>query len=115
MNHYYHPSKYNNVSVTYDGIRFDSMKEAARYKTLKLMERAGQISDIQLQVPFELTPTQRDENGNLLFRKRNYIADFVYMKDGEMIVEDVKGYKTDTYELKKALMYEKYKILIQEV
>ena len=48
--------KYNNTRPVVDGIKFDSKREAERYKELKLLERAGKISDLILQPRFELLP-----------------------------------------------------------
>lgn len=92
-------SKYNNLRTAYDGINFDSKKEAERYMDLKLLERAGAIKDLQLQVPFELVPKQKGE------RAVRYIADFVYY-DAEKhisVVEDVKGCRTREYIIKRKL------------
>ena len=50
--------KYKNNPVEYDGISFDSKREAKRYAELKLLERAGKITDLQRQVKFELIPVQ---------------------------------------------------------
>ena len=79
-------SKYGNHKVTYDGIKFDSKKEMNRYIELKLLQRAGKISDLQLQVPFVLLQAGNGERGV------KYIADFVYIDaDGNKVVEDVKS------------------------
>ena len=94
-------NKYGNVKTELDGMTFDSAKEARRWAELKLMERAGLISDLQRQVKFELIPRMGAE------RAVNYVADFVYQdnsRDCETVVEDCKGYKTDVYKLKKKLM-----------
>ena len=82
-------NKYNARKVTIDGIAFDSKKEAARYRDLKLMQRAGEIRGLQLQVEYELIPKQAGE------RACNYIADFVYqdVRTGETVVEDVNDIK----------------------
>ena len=97
-------SKYHNKKIEVDGITFDSRKEAKRFQTLKLMEKAGEISNIELQKRFELIPKQKDANGKTV-RACNYVADFVYLdKDGRQVVEDVKGMRTDVYKLKKKLM-----------
>lgn len=108
-------SKYHSRKVTRYGERFDSCAEASRYTQLRLMERSGMISDLQRQVKFVLIQTQRDERGRLLEREWSYIADFVYMRDGVKIVEDVKGVRTELYKLKRALMLERYGIRITEV
>ena len=99
-------SKYHAEKVTIDGIRFDSKKEANRYRQLRIMERAGTISDLQLQVSFVLIP--KNSNG----REIRYIADFVY---GQQVVEDVKGFKTAVYKLKRRMMKEIHGIDIKEV
>lgn len=104
-------NKYHASKTELDGIRFDSRKEAARYRELKLLERAGAIRDLQLQVPFELIPKQEGE------RACTYVADFVYhMTDtGKMVVEDAKGMRTDVYKIKRKLMLWRHGIRISEV
>ena len=101
-------SKYKNKKVVVDGHKFDSIKESHRYGELKLLERAGKIKDLELQPKFELIPTIRTDKETL--HKISYIADFMYQdcESGKMIVEDVKGYKTDVYLLKKRLFLQKY-------
>ena len=107
-------NKYGNRKVIHDGIEFDSMKEAYRYAELKLMQRAGVISDLQLQVPFELIPAQR-KDGKVVERAVNYVADFVYKQDGQTVVEDTKGYKTSEYIMKRKMMLYFHGIRIKEV
>lgn len=108
-------NKYNARKVTIDGIAFDSAKEAARYRDLKLMQRAGEIRGLQLQVEYELIPKQAGE------RACNYIADFVYqdVRTGETVVEDVKGCKKGAaysiFTIKRKLMLWRYGIKIVEV
>lgn len=106
--------KYGNRKITRDGITFDSLKECNRYCELKLMQRAGVISDLQLQVSFELIPAQRI-GGKVVERAANYIADFVYQQNGETVVEDTKGFRTKDYILKRKLMLWRYGIRIREV
>lgn len=111
-------SKYRNKKVNVDGIWFDSIKEARRYGELKLLEKGGYISDLKLQVPYELLPNQKDIDGKVIERKVRYIADFVYRdKNGQEVVEDAKSKatKTEVYRLKKKLMLDKYGIRIKEV
>lgn len=91
-------AKYRNKKTTVDGITFDSKAEAARYKELAMMQRAGIIDGLTRQVEFELIPKQSGE------RSCNYIADFVYTENGERIVEDCKGMKTPGYIIKRKLM-----------
>ena len=124
-------TKYNATKVTIDGHTFDSKHEANRYLELKLLERAGTITDLQLQVKFELIPAQYapDEvkvlksgkekivKGKCLERECSYIADFVYtdLRTGKTVVEDSKGMRTPEYVIKRKLLRYKYGIAIQEV
>ena len=97
-----------------NGIRFDSVKEARRYIDLNLLQRAGQIHDLQIQVPFILIPKQKDSKGRVI-REVKYIADFVYTEKGRKVVEDVKGYRTKEYQIKKKLMKYFHNIEIKEL
>lgn len=54
--------KYRNKKVEVDGILFDSKKEANRYMELKLLEKAGEITDLKRQVRYELIPRQREQS-----------------------------------------------------
>lgn len=98
--------KYNAKKTTVDGIVFDSAWEAKRYSTLKVMEKSGDIQDLELQVPFVL-----EVNG---VKVCTYKADFVYQQEGAKVVEDAKGVKTPEYNLKKKLMKAVYDIDIKE-
>ena len=93
-----------------------SRKEHRRANHLKLMQRAGEISGLQEQVPFELIPTQRDKDGTVLERSCHYIADFVYTDhQGNRIVEDTKGVRTKEYIIKRKLMLRVHGIRIKEI
>lgn len=122
--------KYGNTKITVDGIQFDSKREAARYQELQLLERAGKITTLQRQVKYVLIPTQREwineiytkgpkkghfKSGKVLEKECDYIADFCYIQNGEIVVEDAKGYRTEVYKIKKKLMLERYGIQIREV
>lgn len=109
--------KYGNRKITRDGITFDSVKECQRYCELKLMQRAGGISDLQMQVKYELIPAQKVEfpDGVVKERATNYIADFVYQQNGLTVVEDTKGFRTKDYVMKRKLMLWRYGIRIREV
>lgn len=122
-------NKYGNRKVVVDGITFDSRREAIRYQELILLQRAGEISDLERQVEFELIPPQWLEEARfsksgkrlknkytLLERKVCYVADFVYKdKKGNRIVEDTKGMRTKDYIIKRKLMLYVHGIKIQEV
>lgn len=104
-------SKYGNIkTVTSDGIKHDSIKEANRWCELNLLQRAGVIKDLKRQVKFELLPKQEGE------RAVCYIADFVYhnVEDSKMVVEDTKGVRTEAYKLKKKMMLYFHGIKIKE-
>lgn len=107
-------AKYGNRKVILDGIEFDSVKECQRYCELKLLQQAGVISDLQMQVPFELIPTQRID-GKVVERATKYVADFVYKQNGQTVVEDTKGFKTKDYIQKRKLMLWVHGIQIREV
>lgn len=122
-------TKYNATKCLVDGIEFASKREANRYLELRLLERAGEISDLRLQVDFELIPNQYatekryGKNGKplkdkevLLERKVVYRADFVYKdKDGKTVVEDTKGFRTTEYVLKRKMFLYKYGFPITEI
>lgn len=105
--------KYNNKKTIIDGIDFDSKREARRYQELKALEKAGRITDLKLQVPYTILPSMKDADGKTI-RGIKYVADFVYRQNGEEIVEDCKGFRTDVYKMKKKLMLYKYGITIRE-
>ncbi len=106
--------KYHNKKiVTMDG-KFDSKREYERWCELKLLKRAGEISDLRRQVKFRLIPAQKID-GKVVERECAYIADFVYVRGGKTVVEDAKGFKTKDYIIKRKMMLERYGIQIKEV
>ena len=118
-------SKYNAKKTLAYGIEFDSKKEAMRYRELKFLEASGKIEDLKIQVKFVLIPAQREPDtvgpkggkirGKVLEREVSYIADFVYVEDGRMVVEDTKGVRTPEYVIKRKLMLYMTGIRIKEV
>lgn len=122
-------SKYHNKKVEYDGISFDSKKEMKRYIVLKKAQEDGIISDLMLQVKFELIPAVREKYIKHLKTKDKecertlqlpitYTCDFAYYKDGEYVVEDCKispKVKPDKYILKNKMMFALKGIRIKEV
>ena len=105
-------TKYHNIPTTIDGIRFDSRKEANRFYQLRLMERAGEISNLRRQVEYELIPAQKTPAGRSV-RPVKYVADFVYDDHGKTVVEDVKGVKTREFRIKSKLMLWRYGIVVE--
>lgn len=115
-------AKYNNTK--YKG--YDSVREFRRSQELKLLLKKGIISDLQEQVKYELIPPQYRtyevqgarkmlKKKELLERAVSYYADFVYYRDGELIVEDSKGMRTKDYVIKRKLMLYIHGIRIKEV
>ena len=109
-------AKYHSKKTVVDGIEFDSKKEATRYTELKLLVRAGKIKNLVLQPEYELIPKFK-KNGKT-YRKTIYRADFSYfdIEMGKTITEDVKGFKTKEYALKKKMFEHRYSdIEIKEI
>lgn len=101
--------KYRNRKRKVNGIEFDSMKEAARYEELLLLQRVGEISDLRLQPKYELQP--KFKRGKKTIRAIAYIADFEYREGDKVIAEDVKGGKatqTQVFALKAKIFQFKY-------
>lgn len=89
-------SKYGAKRTEVDGILFASQREARRYSELRILERAGEIRDLELQPVYPITA-----NGRTVAK---YVADFRYQTNGGTVIEDVKGMKTPVYRLKKKLV-----------
>lgn len=104
-------SKYGNKKTARGNLVFDSQKEAARYDELVLLAQAGEIEDLRLQPEFTIQEAFTMPDGGKV-RALRYRADFSYrrkVREGvdirwETVVEDVKGYRTKEYEMKKKLM-----------
>lgn len=124
-------NKYLNTPTTIGGKKFDSLHERNRWNELNLLQRAGKISGLQRQVKFVLIPTQyekyerysektgkRLKDGLRLMEKEcSYIADFVYMENGQQVVEDTKSKATKTkdYIIKRKLLLWVHNIRVKEV
>lgn len=121
-------NKYRSKKITICGITFDSRKEAKRYGELALLEKAGQIANLELQKSFVLLPAQyetyerygkkgqRLKDGTRCIEKAViYKADFVYKENDKLVVEDTKGFKTKDYIIKRKLMLYIHGIKIKEV
>ena len=102
-------SKYHNKKVK----GFDSAKEWRRNQELETLQRAGEISELNRQVPFTLMPSytisdETTKQGFRTIREIRYIADFTYrLKNGKRIIEDVKGMQTDVFKIKRKLLERK--------
>ena len=101
-------TKYNAKKTEVDGFIFDSRAEARRYSELILAERAGEISNLSLQPVFPIIVNEK--------KIGKYIADFQYTdRDGNRVIEDVKGVSTPVYRLKKKLVEAIHEINITEI
>lgn len=87
---------------------YASKREAKRAGDLKVLQALGFISDLEEQVKFELIPKQAGE------RAVTYTADFRYKEDGQVVVEDSKGMKTQQYVIRRKLMLFIHKIKVRE-
>ena len=99
-------SKYKAVKTYVDDICFDSAKEARRYSELKLLEKGKVINSLELQPEFPVMI-----EGKKICK---YRADFAYYEDDRRVIEDVKGFKTPIYRLKKKLVEALYGVEIIE-
>lgn len=102
-------NKYHAKKVEHDGMLFDSAFERDRYVHLKGLEELGIIKNLRRQVRYEIIPRQDGE------RPAHYVADFVYEDNGNLVVEDTKGFVTPDYVLKRKLMLKVFGIKVQEV
>lgn len=118
-------NKYQAQKCEFNGEKFDSRKELQRWLELRLLERNGEIKDLRRQVKFVLIPTQREQDkigvrggvvkGKTIEQECSYFADYTYYQNGEFVVEDCKGVKTEVYKIKKKLMLYVHGIKIKEV
>ncbi len=107
--------KYGNTKVVDGAYVFASKAEHKRFKHLYKLWVAGVIKDLVCQKSFVLIPAQVAPSGKKI-RKTEYLADFVYQdSNGVMVVEDVKGYATPEYRLKKKLMLQVHGIEVREI
>lgn len=121
--------KYNARRIEVEGIKFDSKKEGKRYEYLKDLEKQGIISDLKLQVPYELIPAVRTTETvqlktkeksiiRTLQRPITYKCDFEYVRGGEIVTEDVKASPKmipADFKLKEKLFYYKFRRRIKRV
>lgn len=121
--------KYKNREIATPDGKFDSRKEFDRWLELRLLERGGAIQNLRRQVKYDLLPPiyetyerysektgKRLKDGKRFIEHGvSYVADFVYEKDGETVVEDTKGVRTEAYIIKRKLMLYFHGIRIKEV
>lgn len=123
-------NKYGNRKLNVGGMAFDSKHELHRWNELQLLEKIGAITDLRRQVKFVLIPAQYEAGtgvykkgknkgnpkaGKLIERECSYFADFAYLENGILVVEDAKGVRTKEYIIKRKLMLYVHGIRIREV
>ena len=107
--------KYGNTKVSDGALTFDSKAEHKRWQYLALLERAGEIRELRMQVPFVLIPAQVAPDG-LKIKPTVYVADFTYIDgNGELVVEDPKGCSTPEWKIKRKLMLQVHGIWVREI
>lgn len=113
------PRKYRNEPVVVDGIRFDSGREARRYQELLLLQKAGQIEDLETQPVYILAPSVKFDGERRAKPALRYKADFRYreLPAGNTVVEDVKSVATMTqpYRIRRHLMLSVHGIQVREI
>lgn len=109
------PTKYRSKATIVDGICFASKKEARRYGELNLLRRLGEIRNLETQ--FKMPVWVMNFKGTRSTLAFNYVADFKYNdgKSGDLVIEDVKGFRTPLYRLKKKCVEAQYEISIREI
>ena len=111
-------NKFNATKIEKDGMKFDSVKEYKRYIELTAQMQRGEISELQCQIKFELAPKVKIAGEKRAKPALRYFADFTYMSNGKLIVEDVKSAvtrKLASFRNKKHLMKSVHDIDIKEV
>lgn len=93
-------NKYNNKKIFIGGKRYDSEKEFLRHRELIVLERAGAISQLRFHDKQDLL---------ILIEKPllKYEPDFCYIENGKLIIEDLKGYQTKEFKVKKKIIASK--------
>lgn len=117
-------SKYHNKVCYADGHKFDSEKERDYYWILKEKLRSNKISNLRLQVKYEVIPgvsgikeeVKHLKKGDKIVQKKYcvqrptyYFADFVYIdnetgKENVIDVKSVATIKKEAYKLKKKML-----------
>ena len=116
-------SKYGNKKIQIDGYTFDSLAEGRRYRELKLLLDAGVISRLEVHPPYQLQGSYPQPETGKRIRAITYEADFEYIEDGKIVVEDVKARDRKTgefvltavFKLKRKMFEYKYNMLIRIV
>lgn len=95
-----HTNKYHNRKIKSDDGVFDSLLEWRRFNALQILKKLGKIKELKRQVRIPLSELKNC--------KCHYIADFVYLEDDVLIVEDCKGIETKEFIVKMKWLLNKY-------
>jgi len=112
------------IDRTTDGIVFDSKMEMHRYLLLKRLQNLGRILHLELQPEFPIAvetetkeclprrPESKSEKLMFVYR-----GDFRYLRvdTQQVVVEDVKGHRTEIYRMKKKFVEAVHGIEIEEI
>lgn len=93
-------NKYHNTQIVIDGVRYDSKKEYERHCELILLEKSGAISNLRFH----------DKKDTIILQDKpliTYEPDFCYEENEEFIIEDLKGFQTKEFKLKKKMIIHK--------
>lgn len=109
------PSKYRAIKTEFDGHLFDSKAESQRYAELRILEKIGEIQNLELQPKFPIIidgeplriPSKRGKGRPIVVK-----MDFSYLRDGYQITEDFKGCDNPMSRLKRALVEHIYHLTI---
>lgn len=108
--------KYGNKKTVIDGQSFDSKAEAKRWRDLCLLEKAGQIKYLERQVVITLLPKVKYADSKRATPAVRYVADFIYVTNlGERVIEDVKGFRTPAYRLKRHMLKALHGLEVKEI
>jgi hypothetical protein len=99
-------TKYHARKVKADGYTFDSQAEYARFRILRLLADAGEIEGLKVHPRYVLLDPFTCKG--VKYRGISYEADFEYLENGKRVTEDVKGFRTQTFNLKEKLFINRY-------
>lgn len=102
-------NKYNNQKTIYNGIRYDSKREAEKAQELDMLKQSGEVIDWTAHPRYLLIPRYINRDGKIV-RPTHYIPDFwVKYRDGGEVVIDIKGFQTPEFKLKMKMFNYRYK------
>ena len=111
-------AKYGNRKIENEDGKFDSQKEYLRFKELQLLQRSGAISELSRQAVFVLDESVKFDSEPRAKPAIRYMADFSYIENGKLVIEDVKSKITKenpVYRIKKHLLKSVHNIEIVEI